>query len=238
MKLLQELVTLFETPAKVHVNGKLTVLIDLIQREFGSVLKDVPFKQRCLIGQFAYVIEARTGIAAVHVFDELNKYFIKADDHKRYQLNSRGATPQDLIDIYDKAKLRIDDKTVRLHVSFHVYESVEEIISAVQSGHPVIMAYNTNSSFARGVENGIEGSFNRGSWDYTTFNHDHSYFHSLLGIGYDSESEELVFRDIRSTYLYKGYVKIPKTEMVKHLPEGKAFTFDVDVEVLPKRGLK
>lgn len=78
-----KLVNLLEAPARLHVNGKLTVLADLIVKDFGNELYKIPFTNRCLIGQFAYLLSARTSASVKDCVEMLcsgiNK--LRARDH-------------------------------------------------------------------------------------------------------------------------------------------------------------
>lgn len=230
MNLLSELLTLIEGPAKVHVNGKLSVLADLIVKEFGPELNDLPFANRCLIGQFAYLLQARTGISLNKGFQILLKQYIHLPKNVRRRMSVKGVTPQEIIDFYDGQRIQHDGKAYTMRCTFHTFHGVEELMQAIESGHPVIVAYNANSHFSNGT------SDFEGHGQFSSKHVDGDYLppreggqnHSLMAVGVDRESEEVIFRDLRSIYLYKGYVKVPAKVVDRQIP--MSFTFDVSLE--------
>lgn len=230
MKLLNELL-LLERPAQVHVNGKLTVLTDLIEDEFGDEMNDVPFNQRCLIAQFAFTMKARLGLPVRKIIEVFLKKYIRLDDASVERIRSYGVTAQQLLDLYDDSIITIGARRMKLGVKFHAYTSVDEIISAVKSGNPVMIPFMFDSTFHRGVENfdTETGQYHAAFIDPDT-NGDKRYHHVLLAIGADEESKELILRDTRPKYLFKGYVKVPFEAVKKNIK--MAFSYDVDVKEL------
>lgn len=223
-----KLSALLEGPARVHVNGKLTVLADLISSNFGEELNAIPFTNRCLIGQFAYVLTARTNISLMQCIEILLKQYIHYPTETRSRMSGKGLTPQELIDIYNGRKITLDKKTYKIKCTFHAFQGVEELADAVEAGHPVIVPYVIGSRFDYGVENHIDGSFHpndvNGEYQEPKANY---YNHSLLAVGVDRESHEVILRDLRNYYLHKGYVKVPFEAMRKQIP--LTFTFDVNL---------
>jgi hypothetical protein len=222
---------LLERPVNVHVNGQLTVLVDLIKRDFGSELRAIPFDQRCMTAQVAYVLSARTQVPLTDLLKIFaTAYNKKLDRQARYKVDAYGVTPQQLFDAYDGFKLVIKDKPYKLKLSFDHYTSVEEIVSAVKEGHPVIVPYNSYGRFSNGANHhSNEGKFHQKFIDRRGVRDPHSsYYHALLAVGVDEGSKEVILRDIRSLYLFKGYVKVPYKAMRNYIK--MAFTFDADLE--------
>ena len=232
MILLSELLSLLEAPARVHVNGKLSVLADLIQTGFGHELTDIPFSNRCLIGQFVYTLHARTGLSVTKCIGVFLKRYIYYSDRDIKRMSGLGVTPQELIDIYDGQTVTVNKKKFKLVCSFHTYHGEQELAAAVEAGNPVIVPFPYNSGFSRGVENHSEdGKFHERfvkSEYLAPSMTDHN--HSLLAVGVDRGSNELILRDMRSHYLYKGYVKVPFAVMKKQIP--LTFSFDVDLKAV------
>lgn len=230
MILLSELLSISESPARVHVNGKLSVLADLIVKEFGPELNALPFANRCLIGQFAYLMKARTGISIHDCFQIFLKQYIHFPKSLRRRMSHNGVTPQELIDAYDGQRISHEGQSYTMQCTFRVYHGAEELAAAVENGHPVIVAYNANSHFSNGT------SDFEGDGQFSSKHTDGDYLppraggsnHSLLAVGVDRESNEIIFRDLRSLYLYKGYVKVPIAVVDKQIP--MSFTFDIQLE--------
>lgn len=229
MKLLTELLAL-EAQAKVHVNGPLSVLINLVQAKFGPDLDEFPLWNKCLAAQFAYILNARTGLSikqCIEIFRD--RYFSNYDDSIRHRMRSVGITPQELLDIFDDSTIRVHGSLYQLTCSFQKFEGISDIAQGVASGHPIIIPYIVSSDFANGVENHIDGIFNPmyANGKYAPPK-EKDYAHSLLAIGVDYESKELILRDLRDDYLFKGYVKVPFTVVDVQIP--LAFTFDIDIK--------
>ena len=235
MILFTELLSLLEAPARVHVNGKLSVLADLIAKDFGKELYNIPFMNKCLIGQFVYTMSARTGLSmskCIEVF--LDQYIHYPNDVIR-RMSRHGVTPQELIDVYNGRLVKVNNKKFKLRCSFHSYHSEEELAKAVEAGNPVIIPFAVNSKFSDGIENhDDDGKFNSMFADAEHYKSGvKDYHHSVLAIGVDRESNEIILRDIRPDYLYNGYVKVPMSVIKKQIP--LTFSFDVDLEEAHKK---
>jgi hypothetical protein len=231
MHLLSELLSLLEAPARLHVNGKLSVLADLIEEEFGEALNALPMYHKCLIAQIAYIIKARTPLTIDKIIHMALTKYVKMSDAEIKEIGKRGTTPEQTIAIWNGRRVTVGGKTYKLECKFHAYHGVKQLVSAVKAGHPVLVPFNVDSDFATGSENHDgEGRYVRSEEEFY-FPPEHgsnARHHVLLAVGVDDESEEVIMRDIRSTYLHKGYVKIPFDVADEHTPT--SFTFDVDMK--------
>lgn len=230
MNLLAELLSLVEAPARIHANGKLTVLADLIEEEFGEELNVLPMWHKCLIAQIAYIIKARTGLTMNKIIHLALMKYIKMPKSEIAEIGERGTTPDQTIKLWNNKVVSVARERYRIKCAFHSFHGVSELITAVKQGHPVLVAFNIDSPFADGSDSpDDEGRYRRGDEEfYTPPNLDKgTKHHVLLAVGVDEDSEEIILRDIRSTYLYKGYIKVPFDVVDKHIP--LTFTFDVDL---------
>lgn len=232
MILLPELLSLLEAPARMHVNGKLTVLADLIEHEFGHELNVLPIYHKCLIAQIAYIIKARTPLTLPKILNMVLMKYLKMSDEEIREIGDRGTTPEQLIQIFHNRRVSVGGKSYKLHCSFHTFNGVNELVSAVKAGHPVLVPFNVESAFSVGTEHhdsegryvadDDEDYFNEPSLDRD------ARHHVLLAVGVDEESEEVILRDIRDEYLHKGYVKAPFKAVDQYVP----LTFTIDVNLV------
>lgn len=231
MILLPELLSLLEAPARMHVNGKLSVIADLVKDEFGDEMNGIPIYNKCLIAQVAYSLHARTRLTVERIVHIFTMKYIKSpkDDPPMGIVKSKGISPENVYRVFDKTVVSIGGKRFRLDLGFHVYHSTAEVVAAVKSGNPVIVPYSIESWFDSGVEShDEEGKYNAGFVDRPENEiNDSDYRHCLLAIGVDEDSEELILRDTRSRYLYKGYVKVPFKAFDNYIKT--TFSFDVDM---------
>lgn len=231
MNLLTELLQLLEAPARVHVNGKLSVIADLIKTKFGDELDGIPMYNKCLIAQVVYTLHARTGMTVAKVIELFLKRYIHApnDGEGIGFVKGKGITPEKLYHIFDGQTVSMGGKKYRLDIGFTAYQSTAEIVTAIKEGHPVIVPYSIESRFDSGIEShDDEGKYHGSHVDAPEGNvSDEDYRHCVLAVGVDEESEEIIIRDIRDKYLYKGYVKVPFKAFDNYIKT--TFSFDVDL---------
>lgn len=231
MNLLTELLQLLEGSARVHVNGKLSVIADLIKADFGDELDGIPMYNKCLIAQVVYTLHARTGVSVPRVIELFLKRYIHApnDGEGIGFVKGKGITPEKLYRIFDGQTISIDGKRFRLDIGFTPYYSTADIITALKAGNPVIVPYSIESRFDSGIEShDDEGKYHGSHVDAPEgIISDDDYRHCVLAVGVDEESEEIILRDIRSKYLYKGYVKVPYKAFDNYIKT--TFSFDVDL---------
>lgn len=215
----------------MHVNGKLSVIADLIKAEFGDELDAIPMYNKCLIAQVAYTLHARTQLTVTKIIELFLKKYIHSpkDGEGIGFVRGKGITPEKLYHIFDGQVISLDGKKFKLDIGFHVYHSTTEIVTAVKAGHPVIVPYSIESRFDSGIEShDDEGKYHGSHIDAPEGTiSDDDYRHCVLAVGVDEGSEEIIVRDIRSKYLYKGYVKIPYKAFDNYIKT--TFSFDVDL---------
>lgn len=237
MILLKELSSLLEAPARMHVNGKLSVIADLIKTEFGDELDGIPMHNKCLIAQVVYSLHARTSFTVSRLVDLFIKRYLQLTNDEGTGegigfVKNKGISPERIYHIFNGQTISVAGKKYRLHIGFQDYHSTKEIVDAVKAGNPVIVPYSIESWFDSGIEShDEEGKYNAAFIDRPDNPiGDEDYRHCQLAVGVDEESEEIILRDIRSRYLHKGFVKVPYKAFDTYIKT--AFAFDVELELI------
>lgn len=189
--------------AGVHVNGPLSVITDLVQKEFG--LKFTNIYGGCLVTQFIYTLSTIANIPpqdfAAFIDDEY--------------VGSSGTTFEWLFNRFDNTDVQLGDRVYRFNLDLEK-PSIKDAIKLVKTGQPVvaiISAFLANEfDDDTHIANGILDSSKALSFSNRLSNSD-DHYHALLLIGYDERDKMLIFRESRHRYAYKGYIKIREKDV-------------------------
>jgi hypothetical protein len=178
----------------VNGNGKLSIISDLMQNEFGLHFDNL--SGTCLASQAIFSIAAVTGQKPQEIVDAATKNL-----HGGFY----GLTFETLFKALNKRPLKLKSgKTLTLDLALERYD-LKDAVKAVKEGQPVVAI--VSSAFDSGA---WEGGYSKKTGILRDLpSHSVSNgFHALLLIGYDDDQKALILRDSRSVYALKGYMKI------------------------------
>ena len=200
-------------PAGVYVKGPLNVISSMIKDYFS--LNWSKLSMTCLANQFIYSLEAASDIPAQMLLDAGEKHL-----SRKQRVSS--ATFEMLYNAYNNKPLKLKDgRTVTFQLSSHRF-SVNEAIAHVKQGFPVVVVVNSDMGDWESYDYHTHSARNKDFENDGKVPASHvkrhklngvGYYHALLVVGYDSQSKELICRESRSSYGFKGYVKIPAKTM-------------------------
>ena len=199
--------------AGVYVKGPLNVISSMIKDHFS--LNWSKLSMTCLANQFIYSLEAASDISAQLLVDAGEKRL-----SRKQRISS--ASFEMLFNAYNNKPLKLKDgRTVTFQLSSHKF-TVDEAIEHVKQGIPVVVVVNSDAGDWEGYDYTTHSARNKDFEKDGKVPAEHikryplnrtGYYHALLMVGYDAQSKELICRESRSTYGFKGYLKIPKQAM-------------------------
>jgi len=202
--------------AGVYVKGPLNVISSLIKDKFSLDWSKI--SMTCLAAQFVFALEAATDLPA--------QQLVWAGERNFPRMSTSSATFEQLFNAFNNKPLKLrDGRVVTFKLSSHSF-TTQQAIEHVKQGIPSVMVVNSDMGDWGGY-NYLTGKdenpdFEKTGQVSTKHVRKHKiegggYFHALLLVGYDEESKELILRESRSSYGFKGYLKIPaKAATFKH----------------------
>lgn len=189
--------------AGVHVKGPLSVITDLVQREFG--LNFTRIYGGCLVTQFIYTLSTIANIPPQHFATFLDDEYV----------GSSGTTFEWLFDRFDNTDVQLGKRVYRFNLDLEK-PSIKEAIELVRTGQPVVAIIS--ASIANDIDeysNIVDGILDsdKATHPRNTLAKSGDQYHALLLIGYDSQDQMLIFRESRHRYALKGYIKIREKDL-------------------------
>jgi hypothetical protein len=186
--------------ATVHVNSdkSLFLIADRIEKSFGPQFTKI--SGGCLTAQVIYAMSAAAKIKP----DDL----IYAINQSKLSAGVEGLTLEKLANFFQSPFKLKDGSTVEFKLSFE-NPSLDQAISDVKSGQSVVLIPSADLQYVvDDVADSTDGivKFDSDATQSNVLNN--RFFHAYLIVGYDAKEDFLIIRDMRSTYLFKGYAKI------------------------------
>jgi hypothetical protein len=142
----------------------------------------------------------------------------------------QGKTLAQILDSLTSAVIHHGKKKVKVKCSVEVFHSIDGVLKDVTDGQPVILIATSapGGLFAQNyLEDGIVNDcslHNDSGLDTSGQRASHSY----LIVGYDKAEDYIIARDIKSSYSYKGYLKIHREALKKNFKKFKFLSVVVD----------
>lgn len=225
-----KLVDIFEAlAAAVHTNPDKTLMVlpHLVQHDLNSL--QVPCSS-CLFIQILHTISAVTDIPA----EEL------ARQVKLHYAGEQGHTLEELFAKIQSTPIKHKGHKYTFKLGANTYKNIDAALAAVNAGQPVIAIIQIYEAISQAVQD-LEyrpdsGGILNVERHLRRKKQREELFHTLLIIGYDSAHDHVIMRETRSTYGYKGYVKVSKATLKKH-PKLVRKYLSITVEDVKKRPL-
>lgn len=184
--------------AEVHKNklGTLYVHTPLLEKTFG--IQPRKGQGRCLLTQVAYSINA------VCPKIKVSRIVTHIDKHVTRKIGEDGHTISEILDTFTRP-IKVDNGQLALDVSLSVVQRYDELIHRMMIGQPVMVVIDSDVC---AVLQNEALAYGDGEIRSTVIRHGQSgTYHVMLAMGFDLAGY-IILRDSRSSYAYKGYVKI------------------------------
>lgn len=222
---------LMELYAPVYVNSKKTLYLinNLIEKEFGLDTYEGSGGM-CLLSQVVFSIAAASGIPS----QTIANYFSKRTDGRV------GHSLEDLLEFFQSIEIFHAGRLHKLKLSFKKYKNIERVIADLKKGQPVTFITSADHPLYDQLENvkdddyqprivdkglllGFSKDVTKNAEDW-----DRQVYHALLFVGYDVKFKQLIGRESRDSYGYKGYFKVLANELKDHFNQFAFLSVVVD----------
>ena len=185
---------------EVYQKKFLTILPFFFKDNWESIDK-IPMQLRCLIAQVLFSVAPQVNLSVAKIIKNL-KVSINETVWNLHTLNV----------IFDSFLDIGIDLTIKTYSNSHL------MIKALKQGIPIIVPIDNRTKLFDEMEyysiNGITKRIKTKA-KLPTPSRLREY-HALLLVGYDEQTNHLIFRDIRKSNLYKGYIKVNKDDFQKY----------------------